>query len=93
MAVAVKMRPLSERQYAKETFRASQAALSYPEKVRQLVMLQERLRPIYAARGRIIVPWTLDRDEAGQKGMIRDGWKVCGRVEMAGVERCTYCDM
>ena len=84
MAVAVKMRPLSERQYAKETFRASQAALSYPEKVRQLVMLQERLRPIYAARGRIIVPWTLDRDEA---------WKVCGRVEMAGVERCTYCDM
>ena len=65
MAVAVKMRPLSERQYAKETFRASQAALSYPEKVRQLVMLQERLRPIYAARGRIIVPWTLDRDEVG----------------------------
>ena len=65
MAVTVKMRPLSERQYAKETFRASQAALSYPEKVRQLVMLQERLRPIYAARGRIIVPWTLDIDEAG----------------------------
>ena len=32
MAVTVKMRPLSERQYAKETFRASQAALSYPEK-------------------------------------------------------------
>ena len=50
------MRPLSERQYAKEIFRASQAALSYPEQVRQLVMLQERLRPIYAARGRIIVP-------------------------------------
>ena len=65
MAVAVTMRPLSERQYAKETFRASQAALSYPEKVRQLVVLQERLRPIYAARGRIIVPWSLDRDEAG----------------------------
>ena len=65
MAVAVKMRPLSERQYAKDVFRASQAALSYPEKVRQLVMLQERLRPIYAARGRIIVPWTLDSDEAG----------------------------
>ena len=45
MATAVKMRPLSERQYAKTSFRASQAALSYPEKVRQLVMLQERLRP------------------------------------------------
>lgn len=67
MATAVKMRPLSERQYAKTSFRASQAALSYPEKVRQLVMLQGRLRPIYAARGRIIVPWTLDIDEAGEK--------------------------
>lgn len=60
MAIAVKMRPLSARQYAKENFRAKQAALSYPEKVRQLVMMQEKLRPIYAARGRIIVPWKLD---------------------------------
>ena len=60
MATAVKMRPLSEGQYAKETFRAKQAALSYPEKVRQLVMLQKRLRPIYAARGRTIVPWKID---------------------------------
>ena len=60
MATAVKMRPLSERQYAKASFRASQAALSYPEKVRQLVMLQEKLRPIYAARGRTIVPWKID---------------------------------
>ena len=60
MAAAVKMRPLSERQYAKTSFRARQAALSYPEKVRQLVMLQEKLRPIYAARGRTIVPWKID---------------------------------
>ena len=60
MAAAVKMRPLSERQYAKNSFRASQAALSYPEKVRQLVMLQEKQRPIYAARGRTIVPWKID---------------------------------
>ena len=60
MAAAVKMRPLSERLYAKTFFRASQAALSYPEKVRQLVMLQEKLRPIYAARGRAIVPWKID---------------------------------
>lgn len=60
MAAAVKMRPLSERQYAKTSFRASQAALSYPEKVRQLVMLQEKLRPIYAARGRTIVPCKID---------------------------------
>lgn len=60
MAAAVKMRPLSERQYAKTSFRTRQAALSYPEKVRQLVMLQEKLRPIYAARGRTIVPWKID---------------------------------
>ena len=60
MAAAVKMRPLSERQYAKTSFRASQAALSYPEKVRQLVMLQEKQCPIYAARGRTIVPWKID---------------------------------
>ena len=73
------MRPLSERQYAKETFRASLAALSYPEKVRQLIMLQERLRPIYAARGRIIVPWTLDRDEAG--GATREGSTRTARMK------------
>lgn len=52
------MRPLTDKQYAKENFRRRQTALSYPEKVRQLVQLQKRLVPIYAARGRIIVPWT-----------------------------------
>lgn len=52
------MRPLTEAQYAKENFRRRQAALSYPEKVRQLVELQKRLAPIYAARGKTIVPWT-----------------------------------
>ena len=60
MATPVKMRPLSEQQYEKRRFRADMAALSYPEKVRQLVALQRRLVPIYAARGRTIVPWTLD---------------------------------
>ena len=52
------MRPLTDRQYAKEGFRRRQAALCYPEKVRQLVQLQKRLVPIYAARGKTIVPWT-----------------------------------
>lgn len=52
------MRPLTDEQYAKVNFRRRQTALSYPEKVRQLVELQKRLVPIYAARGKIIVPWT-----------------------------------
>ena len=52
------MRPLTGEQYAKVNFRRCQAALSYPEKVRQLVELQKRLVPTYAARGKIIVPWT-----------------------------------
>ena len=52
------MRPLTGEQYAKVNFRRRQVALSYPEKVRQLVELQKRLVPIYAARGKIIVPWT-----------------------------------
>ena len=47
---------LSEAQYAKTNFRAHQAALSYPEKVRQVVEMQRRLVPIYAARGQKIVP-------------------------------------
>ena len=57
---AVKMCPLSRDWYAKVAFRKKQAALPYPEKVRQLVALQERLRPIYAARGQVIVPWKID---------------------------------
>ena len=59
MENSIRMRPLSEEQYGKPKFRAKQAAFSYPEKVRQVVALQERMRPIYAARGRIIVPWKL----------------------------------
>ena len=55
----LKMRPLSRERYAKATFREKQAALPFPEKVHQLVALQERLRPIYAARGRVIVPWKI----------------------------------
>ena len=52
------MRPLTDKQYAKVDFRRRQAALPYPEKVRQPVELQKGLVPIYAAHGRIIVPWT-----------------------------------
>lgn len=50
---------LSESQYAKTNFRAHQADLSYPEKVRQVVAMQRRLVPIYAARGEKIVPWKI----------------------------------
>lgn len=52
--------PLSADQYAKKTFRAYQANLPYPEKVKQVVAMQRRLVPIYAARGKVIVPWTID---------------------------------
>jgi hypothetical protein len=53
------MRPLSEDQYAKKNFRQRMAALSFEEKVRCVVEMQKRLVPILAARGRVIVPWTL----------------------------------
>ena len=53
------VRPLSQEQYQKRTFRDYQTHLSYPEKVRQVVAMQRRLVPIYAAQGKIIVPWTL----------------------------------
>ena len=53
--------PLSNEQYAKTTFRAHQAGLPYPAKVRQVVAMQRRLVPIiYAARGKVIVPWALE---------------------------------
>lgn len=63
MESSVKMRPLSAERYAKTNFRMEMAALSYPEKVRQVVELQNRIAPICAMRGRVVVPWTLDRDE------------------------------
>lgn len=65
MEVTIKMRALSADQYAKIAFRRDMAARPYPEKVRQLVAMQHRLVPVCAARGRKIVPWTLDRDEVG----------------------------
>lgn len=59
----VKMRPLRDEEYAKTAWRKKQAALSPPEKVRQVVAMQKRARPILAARGNIIVPWPLDEEE------------------------------
>ena len=53
------MRALTEEQYAKKKFRAHQASLSYPKKVRQVVVMQKRIVPIYAVRGRTIKPWSL----------------------------------
>jgi len=53
------VRPLAQAEYAKTTFRAYQSRLPYPEKVRQVVAMQHRLVPIYAARGKKIVPWKL----------------------------------
>lgn len=52
-------RPLTSEQYAKVNFRKRMAALPFEEKVRCVVEMQKRLVPIMAARGRIIVPWTL----------------------------------
>lgn len=57
------MRPLTAEQYAKRNFRRDMVAKSYPEKVRLVVEMQKRLVPVYASRGRIIVPWKLDKDE------------------------------
>ena len=53
------MRPLTGEQYAKVNFRRRQAALSYPEKVRQLVELQKRLvqKGEEAADAREAVGW------------------------------------
>ena len=53
----VKMSPLTAKQYSKTNFRVRQAALDYLSKVRQVVGLQKHLQPIYAVRGRGIVPW------------------------------------
>ena len=59
MKSAAPMRPLSPDQYAKTGFRKRMAALPFEEKVRCVVEMQKRLVPILAARGRVIVPWTL----------------------------------
>ena len=54
MASVVRMRALDRQRYEKPVFRAAQRALSYPEKVRQVIEMQVRIAPILAARGRTI---------------------------------------
>ena len=51
------MRPLTEVQYAKTKGRRNLANLPFTEKVKCVIELQRRLRPIYAQRGIIIKPW------------------------------------
>lgn len=53
------VQPLSADRYNKVVFRLSQARLSYPEKVRQVVSLQHRMAPVFKAGGRLITPWAL----------------------------------
>jgi hypothetical protein len=49
---------------AKETRRHKLAALSFPEKVRAVVRLQEMAAPLLRARGRNVRVWTLDNRAA-----------------------------
>jgi hypothetical protein len=44
---------------AKEQRRHALARLSFPEKVRAVVQLQEMVAPILAARGRIVARWQI----------------------------------
>ena len=50
---------LPEEYYQKRKSRKAWREMPFEEKVRQVVELQKRAAPIYAARGKIIVPWTL----------------------------------
>ena len=45
---------------AKEARRRKLARLSFPEKVRAVVRLQEMAAPVLRARGRTVRVWTLD---------------------------------
>jgi len=45
---------------AKEARRQSLAALSFPEKVRAVVKLQQMAAPILRARGHNVQPWQID---------------------------------
>lgn len=55
---SIKMRPLKATAYEKRNERAAWRNLSYPEKVKCVVALQERIAPILASRQKIIKPWT-----------------------------------
>jgi len=51
--------PLPDDYYAKRKSRKAWREMPYPEKVRCVVEMQKRVAPIYAARGKIIVPWQI----------------------------------
>ena len=51
--------PLPDEYYAKRKSRKAWREMPYPEKVRRVVEMQKRVAPIYAARGKIIVPWKI----------------------------------
>ena len=51
--------PLPDEYYAKRKSRKAWREMPYPEKVRCVVEMQKRVAPIYAARGKIIVPWKI----------------------------------
>ncbi len=50
--------PLPEEYYEKRKSRKAWREMPFEEKVRCVVELQKRAAPIYAARGKIIVPWS-----------------------------------
>ena len=51
--------PLPDEYYAKRKSRKAWREMPYPEKVRRVAEMQKRVAPIYAARGKIIVPWKI----------------------------------
>ncbi len=55
-------KPLEEIIRAKEAWRIERARLSYPEKVRIVVRLQERRAPIVRARGGTPRVWRLENE-------------------------------
>jgi len=50
--------PLPEEYYEKRKSRKAWREMPFEEKVSRVVELQKRAAPIYAARGKIIVPWS-----------------------------------
>ena len=54
----ITMRALPASSYEKRNERASWRNLPYPEKVKCVVAMQERIAPILASRQKIIKPWT-----------------------------------
>jgi hypothetical protein len=52
---------------AKAAYRKKRAALSWPEKIRILVQLQERAAPILRARGEKAWVWRLDPNDPAMR--------------------------